>query len=116
MHYITSLSPFQPPVPAQFACALSATCNLLKIDADVLSELLELKDPNKSKELEIKIIARLRKHKDHPKFIELGRRLEELKQRHEQGLPVNLAFVKQLLEIAREVVEAEKEVDPINIK
>jgi type I restriction enzyme, R subunit len=85
----------------------------LIMDADVLAELLELKDPNKSKELEIKIITRLRKHKDHPKFIELGQRLEALRERHEQGLLVNLAFIKQLLEIAREVVEAEKEVDPV---
>jgi len=35
-----------------------------------------------------------------------------LKERHEHGLLVNLAFIKQLLEIAREVVEAEKEVEP----
>lgn len=85
----------------------------LVMDADVLAEILELKDPGKAKELEFKIIARLRKHINHPKFIELGRRLEELKERHEQGLLGNLAFIKQLLEIAREVVEAEKEVEPI---
>ena len=85
----------------------------LVMDADVLADIFDLKDPQKTKELEIKIIARLRKHKDRPQFIELGRRLEELKERHEQGLLINLAFVKQLLEIARDVVEAEKEVDPI---
>jgi len=85
----------------------------LVMDADVLADVLDLKDPQKTKELEIKIVARLRKHKDRPKFIELGRRLEELKERHEQGLLVNLTFVKQLLEIAHDVVEAEKEVDPV---
>ena len=85
----------------------------LVMDADVLADVLDLKDPQKTKELEIKIVARLRKHKDRPQFIELGRRLEELKERHEQGLLVNLSFVKQLLEIARDVVEAEKEVDPV---
>ncbi len=81
----------------------------LVMDADVLAEILELQDPRKSHDLELKIIDRLRKHKDIPKFVELGRRLEELKERHEQGLLINLAFIKQLLEIAREVVEAEKE-------
>ena len=85
----------------------------LVMDADVLAEILELQDPHKSHELELKIIARLRKHKDNPKFVELGRRLEQLKERHEQGLLVNLAFIKQLLEIAREVVEAEKEIEPV---
>ena len=83
------------------------------MDADVLAEILELQDPRKSQELELKIISRLRKHKDIPRFIELGRRLEALKERHEQGLIVNLAFIKQLLEIAREVVEAEKEIEPV---
>jgi type I restriction enzyme, R subunit len=37
--------------------------------------------------------------------------MEAFKERHEQGHLVNLAFIKQLLEIAREVVEAEKEVE-----
>jgi len=81
------------------------------MDADLLAEILELQDPRKSQELELKIINRLCKHKDIPRFIELGRRLEALKERHEQGLLVNLAFIKQLLEIAREVVEAEKEAE-----
>src|SRR5205814_7098606 len=70
----------------------------LVMDADVLAEILDLGEPKKAKELEIKIVARLRKHGDNPKFIELGRRLEELKERHEQGLLVNLALIKQLLE------------------
>jgi len=31
-----------------------------------------LQDPGKSKELEVKIIARLRKHQDHPRFVDWG--------------------------------------------
>ncbi len=85
----------------------------LIMDANVLSELLEGQEPTRIKELEFKIITRLRKHKDNSEFIALGQRLEELRERHEQGLLINLAFIKQLLEIAKQVVEAEKEVDPI---
>lgn len=85
----------------------------LVMDATVLSELLEGQGSQKTKELELKIVARLRKHQGNPTFVALGQRLEELRERHEQGLLVNLAFVKQLLEIAKQVVEAEKEVDPI---
>src|SRR5713226_2785299 len=85
----------------------------LVMDADGLADILGLQEPQQVKEFEIKIIARLRKHADHPKFIELGRRLEALKERHELGLIVNIAFIKQLLELAREVVQAEKEVDPV---
>ncbi len=84
----------------------------LVMDAEALTDILGLQESKQVKKFEIKIIARLRKHQDHPKFIELGRRLEALKERHELGLIVNIAFIKQLLEIAREVVEAEKEVEP----
>ncbi len=84
----------------------------LVMDADVLAEIVTTNDPKKTKEIEIKVIARLRKHKDDPKFIALGRRLEELKERHELGLLVSLEFLKQLLELAKEVVKAEQEVVP----
>ena len=84
----------------------------LVMDADVLADLLQNPDPKRTKEIEIKLIARLRKHKDNPAFIELGQRLEELRDRHEQGILNSINFLKQLLEIAKEVVEAEKQVDP----
>jgi len=87
----------------------------LVMDADVLEGIIKAKDPKKkSREIEIKIIARLRKHKDNPKFVALGERLEKLKEKHEQGLILSLEFLKALLELAREVVQAEKEVDPID--
>jgi type I restriction enzyme R subunit len=87
----------------------------LVMDAEVLEGLLDAKDPDKkSKEIEIKLIARLRKHKDNPKFVALGERLEKLKERHEQGLLHSLDFLKELLTLAREVVQAEKKVDPVD--
>ena len=65
------------------------------MDAEVLEGLLDTKDADKkSKEIEIKLIARLRKHKDNPKFIALGERLEKLKEKHEQGLLHSLDFFK----------------------
>jgi type I restriction enzyme R subunit len=87
----------------------------LVMDAEVLEGLLDAKDPDKkSKEIEIKLIARLHKHKDNPKFVALGERLEKLKERHEQGLLHSLDFLKELLTLAREVVQAEKQVDPVD--
>src|SRR5712691_1354205 len=61
----------------------------LVMDADGLADILGLQEAQQVKEFEIKIIARLRKHADHPKFIELGRRLEALKERHEMILISN---------------------------
>jgi type I restriction enzyme R subunit len=87
----------------------------LVMDAEVLEGLLDAKDPDKkSKEIEIKLIARLHKHKDNPKFVALGERLEKLKERHEQGLLHSLDFLKELLTLAKEVVQAEKKVDPVD--
>jgi type I restriction enzyme R subunit len=85
----------------------------LVMDAEVLEGLLDAKDPDKkSKEIEIKLIARLRKHQGNPKFVALGERLEKLRERHEQGLLHSLDFLKELLTLAREVVAAEQQVDP----
>lgn len=85
----------------------------LVLDAQVLEEILGDTEPGKrAKEVEIKLVARLRKHLGNPKFKELGERLEKVKERHEQGLLTSLEFLKQILEIAKDVVEAEKATDP----
>jgi len=87
----------------------------LVMDADVLESFVESQDPKrKSKEIEIKIIARLRKHRNDPRFTALGERLERLRERHEQGLLTSREFLKQLLELARDVVSAERDVDPVD--
>jgi type I restriction enzyme, R subunit len=87
----------------------------LVMDADVLENILGSNDPKKkAKEIEIKLVARLRKHRDNPRFIALGERLEKLKERHEQGLLHSLDFLKELLALAKEVVEAEKDVEPLD--
>jgi type I restriction enzyme R subunit len=80
----------------------------LVMDADVMNDLLN--DPEtKIIEIEIKITGRLRKG-NGPKFIELSQRLEALRLKHEQGLLASIDFLKNLLELAKDVVEAEKEV------
>ncbi len=78
-----------------------------------MEEILKDAEPaKKAREIEIKVIARLRKHVGNPKFTALGERLEKIKERHEQGFLSSLQFLKAILEIAKEVVEAEKEVTP----
>lgn len=86
----------------------------LVMDAQVLEQILKDAEPDKrAREIEIKLIARLRKHLGNPKFTALGERLEKVKERHEQGFITSLEFLKDMLEIAKEVVEAEKAVDPV---
>ena len=48
----------------------------------------------------------------NPKFTELGERLEKIRERHEQGFLTSLQFLKEILDLAKDVVEAEKEVEP----
>jgi len=84
----------------------------LVLDAQVLESILADKDPGRrAREVEIKLVARLRKHLGNPKYTALGERLEKIKERHEQGLLTSLEFLKQMLELAKDVVEAEKLTD-----
>jgi type I restriction enzyme, R subunit len=85
----------------------------LVLDAQVLEDFLKDKDPGKkAREVEIKLIARLRRHSSNPKFTALGERLEKIRERHEQGVLTSLEFLKAMLELAKDVVEAEKQTDP----
>jgi type I restriction enzyme R subunit len=85
----------------------------LVMDAEVLVSVLGAPDPDKKgKKLTIQLIARLRKHAGNPKFVDLGERLEKIKEKHEQGLIDSKQFLKQLLELAKDMVEAEQQVDP----
>lgn len=63
----------------------------------------------KTKEFEIKIAARLRKHLGNPRFKPLSERLETLRDRHEAGQLRSVQFLKQLLDLAGYLVAAEKE-------
>ena len=86
----------------------------LVVDADLLEAILGVADPKKkSKEIEIKVARRLRKHLHDPRFKALAERLEDLKNRHEQGLLLSIDFLKELLNLARDVVTAEQVAPPI---
>lgn len=88
--------------------------DILRLDAEMIDEYLEgRKYPNKAaKKIEINLVARIQKYGKDPKFIKLGERLEELRERHEQGLVTSVEFLKRLLELAKDAVEAEKETVP----
>lgn len=84
----------------------------LVLDADLLEAVLSNPDPKKAKEIEIKLKRRLRGHSGNPKFKKLSERLDALKDRFESGQINSVEFLKQLLEIAKETLQAEKEVPP----
>jgi type I restriction enzyme R subunit len=84
----------------------------LVLDADLLEAVLSNPDPKKAKEIEIKLKRRLRKHQGNPKFKDLSERLDALKERFESGQINSVDFLKQLLQIAKETLQAERETPP----
>jgi len=81
------------------------------LDADVVEDIFNNPDPKDAKKLEKILINRFKKHAGDPKFKKLSERLEELRDRAEQGLITSIEFVKELCKIAKETVKAEKEME-----
>jgi len=82
-------------------------------DADLVEAVLTVADPGKkAREIEFKITQRLRRHMGNPQFRELSERLPAFKARHERGQMHSIQFLKDLLDLARDMVQAEKEIPP----
>jgi type I restriction enzyme R subunit len=94
--------------------AIRDDLDTLVLDADLLEAVLGTADPGaKAKEIDIKVSRRLRKHMGDPRFQELSERLESVRERHQQGLLLSVEFLKELLNLARDVVTAEQTLPPI---
>ena len=87
---------------------------ILELDADLIDEYIkQQKNLGKTaRRVEIDLVARIQQHGKDPKFIKLGEKLEELRDRHERGLIDSKEFLRRLLELAKEARQAEKEVVP----
>lgn len=81
------------------------------LDADIIEDIFNNPDPKQAKKLEKTLVKRFKKHAGDPKFKKLSERLEELRDKAEQGLITSIEFVKELCKIAKETVQAEKEVE-----
>jgi len=81
------------------------------LDADVIENIFNNPDPKNAKKLEKLMIKRFQKHPGNPKFKKLSDRLEELRDRAEQGLITSIEFIKELCKLAKETVQAEKELE-----
>lgn len=81
------------------------------LDADVIEDIFNNPDPKNAKKLEKILVKRFKKHAANPKFKTLSERLEELRDKAEQGLITSIEFVKELCKLAKETVKAEKEIE-----
>ena len=83
------------------------------LDADVIEEIFNNPDPKNARKLEKILIKRFQKHAGDPKFKKLSERLEELRDKAEKGLITSIEFVKELCKLAKETVQAEKELEAL---
>ncbi|RFC55014.1 type I restriction endonuclease subunit R [Brumimicrobium aurantiacum] len=83
--------------------------NEFVLDADIIEDIFNNPDPQKTKSLIRTLISRFRGRGSLPKFKSLSERLEELRDKAEKGLISSIEFVKELCKIAKETVQAEKE-------
>jgi type I restriction enzyme R subunit len=86
------------------------------LDADVIEDIFNNPDPAGAKKLEKLLIKRFKKHAGDPKFKSLSERLEALRDKAEQGLITSIEFIKELCKLAKETVEAEKELETLLIE
>jgi len=83
------------------------------LDADVIEEIFNNPDPKNAKKLEKILIKRFQRQAGNPTFKKLSERLEELRNKAEQGLITSIEFVKELCKLAKETVQAEKELEEL---
>jgi type I restriction enzyme R subunit len=89
--------------------AIRDDLDTLVMDEHILEQISSGNTKKKAKEVELKIVWRLHKHPDDPRFMELGKKLEELKDKHYRNAITSLEFLKELLKLARETVALERE-------
>jgi len=89
--------------------AIRDDLDTLVMDEHILEQISGGNTKKKAKEVELKIVWRLHKHPDDPRFMELGKKLEELKDKHYRNAITSLEFLKELLKLARETVVLERE-------
>ena len=89
--------------------------DILELDADLIEGFIEGAEgaKKKAKKIEIDLVAKILTHTKDERFIKLGERLEELREKHAQGLITSIEFLKHLLELAKEAAQAEREVVPV---
>lgn len=81
------------------------------MDADIIEDIFNNPKPKKTKQLEKALIERFKQVGDLPAFKSLSERLEALRDKAEKGLIASIDFVKELCRIAKETLQAEKELE-----
>jgi type I restriction enzyme R subunit len=82
------------------------------LDAEVIDDLMNKKDPRQAEKVLKILISRLNKYTNNPIFKRLSERLEAIRDRAEKGLINSIEFIKELCQLAKETLQAEKGAEP----
>lgn len=87
---------------------------VLEMDAAIIEQFIagNTTQDKRSRKIELDLAAIIRKHPNDARFIELGERMEKLREEHEAGLLTSMEFLKALLEMAKDAARMEREVIP----
>lgn len=86
------------------------------LDAEVIDDLFKNPNSKKVKQLEKELIRRWSKQAGNPNYKKLSDRLEDLRDKAERGLISSIDFIKELCKLAKETVQAEKEVESVVVQ
>lgn len=81
------------------------------LNAELIDELMNKKDPKQAERILKILISRLHKHGNNPIFKKLSERLEAVRDKAEKGLINSIEFIKELCQIAKETLQAEKQTE-----
>lgn len=80
------------------------------LDADVIEELMNKKNSKEAERIVKILVSRFKAKAGDPKFKALGERFEEIRDKAEQGLISSVEFIKELCELAKDTLRAEREI------
>lgn len=84
------------------------------LDADTIDDYLSGRSSDiDPEEVEKAITARIARHRGNPKFVALGKRLNALREKYTDLQQANLDFLRELLELAKDTVAAENDIEEL---
>jgi type I restriction enzyme R subunit len=80
------------------------------LNAEVIDDLMNKKDPREANKLLRILISRFKGHAGNPEFKKLSDRLDAIRLKAEQGLISSIEFIKELCQLAKDTLNAERNV------
>jgi type I restriction enzyme R subunit len=80
------------------------------LDAEMIDDLMSKKDPKQAEKLVKVLIKRFVGHGNNPTFKKLSERLDEVRRKAELGLITSIEFIKELCALAKDTLQAERDV------